>query len=101
MKPASPFKSLFYTGITICFTPLLIIVLMGMFGNSSAKPKSKTEVTVVDSIVPKVSNPTPAATFDTVKPAVVKPKKKKIETTDTVKLKEIKLDTTTLKSDSI
>jgi len=102
MKKVSAFNSLFYTGLFMIITPLLIIVLMGIFGNSMPGPKSKQNVVVVDTAHAPVIKVLPKpVVIDSVKP-IEKPKKKKIEAViDSVKIKEVKVDSLILNKDSI
>ena len=76
MKPISTFKTLFYTGITICVTPILIVVVMVLFGNSTPATEIKKEISVFDSIIPVPIKPEAKVIIDTTTPVVAKPKKK-------------------------
>jgi len=103
MKIMSPFKSLFYTGLFMILVPVAIVVIMTIFHDTGIAKKTPA----IDVVAPKPVTVTVSKKKDTIIPIVTaeplaKPKKKKVETViDSVKIKEIKIDSIILNKDSI
>jgi hypothetical protein len=98
MKPINKFKTLFYTGVCIVLGPVLITIVMVLFSGSSDSVNKK-EVSIINTDSTILTNSNSKSIIETTKTIITKPKKKKIQTVETVKV--IKLDTTILKTDTL
>ena len=99
MKPVSIYKSLLYTGVFIVTAPIVITAAMFLFSGTTSDTEIKKEVVKAVVTTPTLPKVEILPIIDTVKPVIAKPKKKKIETVDTVKI--VNPDTTILKTDTL